>query len=181
MRQALRDVVDSCQVPAGVSPGCTCPAAPMHRGEGLGVTMNSKLFLALFLSASFGSLSLARPAFAQACKDDESIVKEYDKDLNGFVQIVKKESQSDFDRFYHQKSCLSKLTFCLTAIDGLLSCLDKAAQDSAAPKEEADASKAKRESYGKLKGRVGNGRKALKDSSDSKQAKALIEKFDFPL
>ncbi len=143
--------------------------------------MNSKMVLALFLSAGFGSLSPARPAFAQVCKDEESIVKEYHKDLTGLVQIVRKESQSDFDRFYHQKSCLSKLTFCLTAIDGLLSCLDKAAPDSAAPKEEVEASKAKRESYGKLKGRVGDDRKALKDSSDSKQAKALIQKFDLPL
>lgn len=143
--------------------------------------MRSKMILALLIAMGLGGGWAARPAYAQACKDEESIVKEYDKDLAEFVQTVKKESQGDFDRAYHQKSCLSKLTFCLTAIDGLVKCLDKAVQDSAAPKEDVDASKAKREAYNKLKGRVGNNRKALKESSDSKQAKALIEKFDFAL
>jgi len=139
------------------------------------------MIFVFILSAGFGAACAARPAFAQACKDEEAIVKEYEKDMTEFVQTVKKETQDDFNRAYHQRSCLSKLTFCLTAIDGLLSCLDKAAQDSAAPKEDVEASKAKREAYKKLKGRVGDDRKALKGSSDSKQAKALIEKFDFAL
>ncbi len=161
-----------------VSPGRLRRAYPPQKREGL---MSLRIPTALSLLAGFAGLLAAGPLLAQACKDDESVVQEYTKSLGDFVQTIRKESQSDFDRGYHHKSCLTKLTFSKSAIDGLLSCLDKAAQDTAAPKEETEAAKAKRATYAKLKDRVDGDRKALKDASDSKQAKTLIEKFNFSL
>jgi exonuclease VII large subunit len=116
---------------------------------------------------------------AQACKDEESMADYYKKDLAGLVATVKKESLLDFERAYHQKSSLTKLTLYGSTVDGLLRCLDKAAQDPTATKEEADAYKAKREAYAKLKDKIQQDRNALKATEAPKDAKALIEKFDF--
>jgi uncharacterized protein YaiL (DUF2058 family) len=94
------------------------------------------------------------------------------------VDTIKKESITDFQKAYHQKSCLNKLTFSLVAVNGLLSCLDKATQDTTADKEDLDAYKAKREALAKRKERLERDQKALKGAADAKEAKALIEKFD---
>ncbi len=99
------------------------------------------------------------------------------KTLVELVDTVKKESLQDFQRAYHQKSCLNKLTFSLNAVNGVLACLDKAAQDTTAAKEDLDSYKAKQEAYAKRKERIEHDRKALKDAADAKDAKALIEKF----
>lgn len=140
--------------------------------------MKVTILMALFTIASLSSLIAPTPVYAQACKDEEDMVKEVNKSLDDFIGTVKKESLSDFQKAYHQKSSMSKLTFCLGAIDGLLGCLDKAAQDTTTPKEEVDAAKGKRETYTKVKDRISQDLKTLKDTSDSKQAKALIEKIN---
>ncbi len=119
-----------------------------------------------------------RPLPGQACKDEEMMSDESRKALAELVGTVKKESLQDFQRAYHQKSCFNKLTFSLSAVNGVLTCLDKAAQDTTAAKEDLDAYKAKQEAYGKRKERIERDRKALKDAADAKDAKALIEKFD---
>ena len=72
---------------------------------------------------------------------------------------------------------MSKAGFSLTVLAGLVSCLDKAAQDSAASKEQAEAYKAKRDSYAKLKDKIEQSRSAVK-LAEQKDAKALIEKAD---
>ena len=118
-----------------------------------------------------------RTLLAQACQDDEEMSKTTLKDITDLVGTVKKESLGDFERAYHQKSFVSKAGFSLTVISGLVSCLDKAAQDSAASKEQADAYKAKRDSYAKLKDKIEQSRSAVK-SAEQKDAKALIEKAD---
>src|SRR5437867_7520753 len=120
---------------------------------------------------------LGQPLFAQACQDDGEMSKTTLKDITDVVGTVKKESLGDFERAYHQKSYVSKAGFSLTVISGLVSCLDKAAQDSAASKEQADAYKAKRDSYAKLKDKIEQSRSAVK-SAEQKDAKALIEKAD---
>ncbi len=118
-----------------------------------------------------------RPLLGQACKDEEMMSDESRKTLVELVDTVKKESLQDFQRAYHQKSCLNKLTFSLNAVNGVLACLDKAAQDTTAAKEDLDSYKAKQEAYAKRKERIEHDRKALKDAADAKDAKALIEKF----
>jgi len=139
-----------------------------------------KLGIAFLVIASLAILTGRRALFGQSCDDDEAMVKQYQKSLAEVVDTVKKESLADFERAYHQKVCMSKLTFCLSAIDGLVGCLDKASQDAATPKDQAVAAKAKRESYAKLKDKIQDARTALKAAADNpKDAKALIEKFDF--
>ncbi len=142
--------------------------------------MKRTIQIALLLGACMGSWLSPRPVFAQACKDDEAMALEDKKSLVEFVDMVKKESQGEFQKAFHQKSGLNKLTFSQSAVNGLLSCLDKAAQDTMATKEEVDAYKAKRETFAKLKAKIDQERKSLKDASDAKEAKALIEKFDWP-
>lgn len=121
-----------------------------------------------------------RPARAQdaqaapACQDDEEMAKSTLKDLADLVAAVKKESLGDFEKSYHQKSFVSKSSFGLTVVTGLVSCLDKAAQDS---KDQAAAYKTKSETYAKLKTRIEQTRNGVK-SADQKDAKSEIEKLD---
>jgi len=125
-----------------------------------------------------GLLLCPRPLSAQACKDEESMVAFYKKDLAEMVETVKKESLPDFEKAYHQKSSLSKLTLYGLNVDTLLSCLDKAAQDTTATKEQVEAYKAKHETNAKLKGKIQQDGNKLKAAEAPKEAKALIEKFD---
>ena len=139
-----------------------------------------KFAIAFLVVASLAALTGRRALFGQSCDDDETMVKEYQKSLTELIDTVKKESLSDFEKAYHQKVCMNKLTFCLTTIDGLVECLDKTAQDAATPKDQAAAAKAKGESYAKLKSKIQDAKAALKAAGDnSKDAKAVIEKFDF--
>jgi len=118
------------------------------------------------------------PLLAQACQDEEEMVKTSVKDLTDLIEIVKKENVTDFQSHYHQKSYLSKTTFLASVVGGLLDCLDKAAQDSAATKEQVDGYKAKRQTYAKLKSKVEEKRNAVKSANDPQNAKTLIEKSD---
>ena len=63
-------------------------------------------------------------------------------------------------------------------MSGLVSCLDKATQDTTATKEEIESYKAKRDTYTKLKEKLDESRKTLKAAADAKDAKALIEKIE---
>lgn len=134
---------------------------------------------ALLIGFALGILLWPQQLSAQACKDEESMVDYYKKDLAELVGTVKKESLPDFQKAYHQRSSLTKLTLYGNTVGGLLSCLDKAAQDPTATKEQVDADKAKRETYAKLKDKIQQDHNALKTTEASKDAKALIEKFDF--
>ena len=119
-----------------------------------------------------------RPLLAQACQDEEEMVKTSLKDLTDLVDAVKKENVTDFQNHYHQKSYLSKATFLVSVVGGLIDCLDKAAQDSTATREQVEGYKAKRQTYSKLKGKVEEKRSAVKSANDPQSAKALIEKPD---
>jgi len=123
------------------------------------------------------------PAFAQAapaCQDDEDMTKSTLKDTGDLVGSVKKESLGDFEKAYHQKTFVSKTSFVLTVVGGLIGCLDKAAQDSTAAKEQVEAYKAKRDGYAKLKERIEQARTAVK-SAEQKDAKGQIEKLDLSI
>jgi hypothetical protein len=118
-----------------------------------------------------------QPAFGQACQDEETMLKTSLKEVSDLVDAVKKESVSDFQTHYHQKSYLSKSGFLLSMVGGLVDCLEKAAQETTASKDQVDGYKAKRDSYSKLKSRVEQNKNAVK-SADDKNAKTLIEKTD---
>ncbi len=139
--------------------------------------MKNLILVALLTGGALGCLRSTDPLFAQGCKDDEAVVEDYKKSLNDLAQTVKKESLTDFARAYHQKSCLTKLTLCGISVERLVSCLEKASQDTTAVKEEVEAYKAKRETYSKLKEKIQHERNALKAAEAPKDAKALIEKI----
>lgn len=126
------------------------------------------------------SLGLFAPTAlrAQACQDEETMVADYRKTIGDLTDSVKKESLQEFERAYHRKSCLTKLTLSLGIVGGAADCFSKAAEDSTTPKDQAAAYKAKSEGYSKLKEKLGHYRDTLKTTEAGKDAKALIEKID---
>ena len=107
---------------------------------------------------------------AQSCQDERGMADAMVKGVADVVDTVKKESQADFEGKFHQKSCLNKLTFAISAVDEAVSCLEKAAQDpAAAPAKETE---------GKLKDRLTEYKTSLKAADDPKAAKRLIGTFD---
>jgi hypothetical protein len=132
------------------------------------------------LLGTISSCFLDRPELlAQECKDEEAVVADYIKDLTVLVETTRKESLPEFEKAYHQKACLSKLGFCLSMVNDLLGCMEKASVDPTAGKDQADATKAKHDAYTKFKDKLEEYRKSLKRTDDSKAAKDLIGKFDF--
>ncbi len=107
------------------------------------------------------------------------MVVEYKKGLIELTDTTRKESLADFEKAYHQKAGVTKLGLTASMVDGLVECLDKASQDPAAAKDQADALKAKRESYSKLKEKLAADRKSLKAAGDPKAAKAVLEKLEY--
>ncbi len=140
--------------------------------------MKSAIGICLLVASVLTSAFLPKSLFAQSCKDEEAMVEDSKKTVTDLIDTVKKENLENFQSKFHQKSCLSKLTFSLSMVSELVNCLEKASQDTSASKEQSDAYKAKREAYAKLKEKLDQDRNALKAAQDPKQAKALIEKFD---
>ena len=134
--------------------------------------------MTLLVAASVG-LFLAPPqVLAQACQDEMSMVDSSKQALLELTETVKKESLQDFQRLNHQKSVVNKLTVHDSMLGGLVSCLDKAAQDTTAPKEQAEAAKAQHDAAAKLQEKIQHARAAIKDAKAPKEAKALTEKLD---
>jgi hypothetical protein len=130
------------------------------------------------------SVGLAHPKEKQApapppCQDEETMVGDYTKDLTSLTATVKGEDLTAFQRAFHRKTCLTKLTLCVPMLDGAAACFEKAASDPATPKDQVQAIKAKHDQYVKLKEKVGHYRDTLKATQAYKEAKALIEQFDF--
>jgi len=117
-------------------------------------------------------------AFAQACKDEVSMVDGSKQAVVEFTDKVKKESLADFTTMDHQKSASNKLGLHNIMLGGLVSCLDKAAQNPASTKEDAAAAKTQHDAAVKLQEKVKQQQGAIKDAKEPKDAKALIEKLD---
>ncbi len=128
-----------------------------------------------------GALLLVWPqaGFGQACKDEESMVTDYEKSITDLTDTVKKESLPDFEKAYHQKNALTKLTLFTGIVEGEVSCLEKAETDSTATKEQVEEYKTKHEAFSKLKDRIQKDRDTLKSTEASKDAKALVAKLDY--
>ena len=139
-----------------------------------------KVMLRIGLAATAVLVNAHAPQalFAQACKDEQAMIDEFKQALVTTVDAVKKESLDNFERAFHQKSCLTKLTLAINAMDEVLSCLDKASQDASATKEQVTAYKAQKDSDAKLKEKLTQYKSQLKAIEAPKDAKALIEKFD---
>ena len=132
---------------------------------------------ALVLGSAF-LLSLgSKPLSAQVCKGEEGMVAAYKSTVTDLVETVKKESLIDFQKAFHQKNVTTKLTLYGSTMNGLISCLQKAADDPATLKPDADAAKGRIDAYNKLKDKITQDRDALKAAKSDKEAKALIEKL----
>ena len=134
---------------------------------------------ALVLGSAFVLSLGSRQLSAQVCKDDEGMVANYRTTVTDLVETVKKESLIDFAKAFHQKNLTTKLTLFGNTVNGLVNCLQKAANDPATLKEDADAAKGKIDAYNKLKDKIMQDRDALKAAQSEKEAKALIEKFAY--
>jgi len=134
--------------------------------------------MALLVGAGVGLFLGPHQVLAQACKDEVSMVEASKQALVELTETVKKETLQDFQRLNHQKSVVNKLSIHNSMLGGLVSCLDKAAQDTTAPKEQVEAAKAQHDAAAKLQEKLQHARVAIKDAQVSKDAKALIEKLD---
>ncbi len=134
--------------------------------------------MTLLVGAGVGLFLGPHQVLAQACKDDVSMVEASKQALVELTETVKKETLADFQRLNHQKSVVNKLTIQNSVLGGLVSCLDKAAQDATAPKEQVEAAKAQHDAAAKLQEELQHERVAIKDAQAPKDAKALIEKLD---
>jgi hypothetical protein len=137
-----------------------------------------KRAVVLLLAVVCSITSLPLFLSAQGCGDDEAMVESYRKDIADLVDTVKKEDLQQFEKTYHQRSCLTKLSLCLSLVDELLYCLDKAGQDPAATPQQTEEIKAKRELYAKFRDKIEDDHKVLKAAQTAKDAKAVIEEFD---
>ena len=67
--------------------------------------------MTLLVGASVGLFLGPQRVFAQACKDEVSMVEGSKQALVELTETVKKESLPDFERHNHQKSAVNKLSF----------------------------------------------------------------------
>ena len=134
--------------------------------------------MTLLVVAGLGLFLSPHQVLAQACKDEESMVEASKQALVELTETVKKESLPDFQRLNHQKSLVNKLAVHDSMLGGLVSCLDTAAQDTTAPKEQAEAARAQHDAAAKLQEKIQHARAAIKDAQAPKDAKALTEKLD---
>ena len=134
--------------------------------------------ISLLLAAGVGLFLDPQYVFAQACKDEVAMVEGSKQNLLELVGTVKKESLPDFERENHQKGVVSRLSIHLSMLGELVSCLEKAAQDSSAPKADAEAAKAQHDAAAKLREKIQQERDAIKAAPAPKDAKPLVEKLD---
>lgn len=123
------------------------------------------------------SLLSPQPLLARACQGDEATVEAYEKSLMDLVGKVQKESLKEFQRDYHEQTCLTTLTLCYTAASDAMNCLEKAEKNPTVTKDQINAEEARQAAYVKLRKKTESERKALKAAKGSKDAKALIGKF----
>jgi hypothetical protein len=136
------------------------------------------VFLVGIVSVGLARVKEKQPPAPPPCQDEETMVGDYTKDLTSLTATVKGEDLTAFQRAFHRKTCLTKLTLCASILDGAVACFEKAAQDPATPKDQVEGCRAKHERYMKLKEKVSHYRDTLKAAADYKEAKALIEQFD---
>ena len=136
--------------------------------------MNSMRVAVIAGLFSVAFITRVPPLAAQSCQDDQAMADAQVKTVADMVDTVKKESQADFEAKFHQKSCLNKLTFAISALNDAITCYDKAGPAASA----AAAQPSPRDSDSKLKDRMTGYKGTLKSTDDPKSAKALIGTFD---
>ena len=141
--------------------------------------MRSVWGITCLLWASVGLFSGPLQIYAQACKDEVSMVDGSRQDLAGFTAEVKGESLSKFETLDHHKAAVSKLSTHDGMLGELISCLDKAAQDATLTKEDAAAAKTQHDTSVKLQAKIKQQYGLIKNAKTPSGAKALIGNLDF--
>jgi hypothetical protein len=142
-----------------------------------GAAMKRRILVAILAGPLLFGLPILQTLRGQTCSDDESMVKSYVKGITDLVGTVQKETLSDFEKEYHEQSCLTRINLSLTIVSSLIDCLNKAAKDPAdTPAQVADI-KSKLQNYANLESALEKDRDTLKAAKDTKTAKSLIEKF----
>ena len=139
--------------------------------------MKSRILAIILAGPLLIGLPILQSLHGQTCNDDEGMVKSYVQSLTDLVGTVKKESLSDFQKDYHEQSCLTRITLSLGIVNSLIDCLTKAAKDPAVTPEQTAAIKSKLQNYVKLKSLLEQDQNTLKSAKDPKTAKSIIEKF----
>ncbi len=135
--------------------------------------------ITLLLGVGVGLFLAPQRVQAQVCKDETAMLEGSKQALVELTAAVKQQSLPAFEQSNHQKSAVNKLSIHASMLQELVSCLDKAAQDTSASKADADAAKSQREAAAKLLEKIQHQQSGIKDAKASKDAKALIEKLDF--
>jgi hypothetical protein len=107
------------------------------------------------------------------------MVGNYIKDMTSLTATVKGEDVAAFQRAFHRRTCLTELTLCASMLDSAVACFERAAEDPATPKGQVESRKAEPDRDAKVKRKVSHSRDTLKATEGGKEAKALIEQFDF--
>jgi hypothetical protein len=113
----------------------------------------------------------------QTCSADEGMVQSYMQSLTQLVGTVKNESLADFQKDYHEQSCLTRLNLSLGIVNSLIDCLNKAEKDPATTPAQLTAIKNQLAHYTGLKTVLEQDQNSLKAAKDPKTAKSIIEKF----
>lgn len=139
--------------------------------------MKHRILVVILAGPLLFGLPIHHSLLGQTCSDDEGMVNSYVKSITDLASTVKKESLDDFEKDYHERSCLSRLTLSLGILNSLMDCLNKAAKDTTATKEQIVAIQSKLHSYAKLKSELERDQGTLKAAKNPKAAKSVIEHF----
>ncbi len=135
--------------------------------------------ITLLVGTAVGLFVGPQQVYAQACKDEVSMVEGSRQALVELTGTVKAESLSDFETLNHQKSAVNKLALHDSMLGELIDCLAKAGQDSALSKEAAAAANAQHDAAVKLRAKIELEQTAIKNAKTPKDAKALVTSLDF--
>jgi hypothetical protein len=124
------------------------------------------------------SLSGPQDVYAQACKDEASMVDGSKQALVEFTDTVKKETLAGFESSNHQKSAVNKFALHDSMLGELISCLDKASQDTTLSKEDVAAAKTQHDASVKIEAKLKQQRDAVKEAKSPQDAKTLIANLD---
>ena len=141
--------------------------------------MRSAWGITFLLCASTGLFIGPQHIYAQACKDETTMVDGSRQDLAGFTGEVKGESLPKFETLNHQKAAVSKLSMHDSMLGELISCLDKASQDATLSKEDAAAAKTQHDASVKIQAKIKQQHGLIKNAKTPSDAKALIGNLDF--
>jgi hypothetical protein len=149
----------------------------LYQARKKGVAMKRQILAVILAGPLLFGLPILQTLRGQTCSDDEGMVKSYVQGINSLVETVQKENLSDFEKDYHEQSCLSRINLSIGIVNSLIACLNKAAKDPADTPAQTAAIQSKLQTYAKLESALEQDRDSLKAAKNPKAAKSIIEMF----